>query len=188
MHNVLACVCAVEHYATFLSQRHLSDIEAIVAHVDPLRHFPIVIKYVPSDLQPPVVSSHLTPRVAMASVLVLIDWNHELGAALLAKPAVHVSLLDAAAQAVQKQYLDGRGRPAGLVRMERVESKQRCTSSHVGQLCKPHVHARLSNLPICPELSRTMMPRANDVGLLLSVSGAPKEPSSQQYVRQLTWR
>ena len=36
---------------------------------------------------------------------------------------------------------------------------------------KPHIHARLSNLPICPELTRTLLPRSGDVGKFLSITG-----------------
>lgn len=36
---------------------------------------------------------------------------------------------------------------------------------------KPNVTARLANLPICPELTRTRVPRAGDVGRFLSFSG-----------------
>ena len=36
---------------------------------------------------------------------------------------------------------------------------------------KPHLTARLANLPICPELTRTRVPRSADVGRFLSFSG-----------------
>eukprot|EP00038_Savillea_parva_P001903 m.108353 g.108353 ORF g.108353 m.108353 type:complete len:1026 (+) comp10655_c0_seq4:153-3230(+) len=36
---------------------------------------------------------------------------------------------------------------------------------------KPNIHTRLSNLPICPELTRTLLPRSNDVGKFLSITG-----------------
>lgn len=36
---------------------------------------------------------------------------------------------------------------------------------------KPNVHTRLSNLPICPELTRSLLPRTSDIGRFLSISG-----------------
>lgn len=33
------------------------------------------------------------------------------------------------------------------------------------------LHARISNLPICPELTRSTLPRTSDVGRFLSISG-----------------
>ena len=36
---------------------------------------------------------------------------------------------------------------------------------------KPNLHARLSNLPICPELTRSTLPRADDIGRFLSITG-----------------
>ena len=38
------------------------------------------------------------------------------------------------------------------------------------QLFKPHVHARVTSLPVCPELTRDVLPRTRDVGSFLSVS------------------
>ena len=39
------------------------------------------------------------------------------------------------------------------------------------QTVKSKTHVRLGNLPICPELTRTKLPRASDVGHFLSLSG-----------------
>ena len=36
---------------------------------------------------------------------------------------------------------------------------------------KSNVHARFSNLPICPELTRVNIPKSEDVGSFLAVSG-----------------
>ncbi|XP_019635611.1 PREDICTED: DNA helicase MCM9-like isoform X1 [Branchiostoma belcheri] len=36
---------------------------------------------------------------------------------------------------------------------------------------KPHLHARISGLPVCPELYRTTLPQTTDIGSLLSVQG-----------------
>jgi DNA helicase MCM9 len=40
------------------------------------------------------------------------------------------------------------------------------------QSLKQHLHVRLGNLPICPELTRTKLPRASDVGHFLSITGS----------------
>ena len=39
------------------------------------------------------------------------------------------------------------------------------------QKVKHHVHARIMALPVCPELSRTTLPRTVDVNNFLSVTG-----------------
>lgn len=39
------------------------------------------------------------------------------------------------------------------------------------QTLKPHIHARVSNLPICPELTRTKIPQASDIGKFLCITG-----------------
>lgn len=37
---------------------------------------------------------------------------------------------------------------------------------------KPWIHARVTGLPICPELTRDTVPKSSDIGCFLSVSGA----------------
>ena len=39
------------------------------------------------------------------------------------------------------------------------------------QVSKSNVHIRFSNLPVCPELSRSTVPQSSDVGRLLAISG-----------------
>ncbi len=36
---------------------------------------------------------------------------------------------------------------------------------------KPYVHVRISNLPVCSELTRVMIPKSADVGSFLAISG-----------------
>ncbi|EDO42446.1 predicted protein [Nematostella vectensis] len=43
---------------------------------------------------------------------------------------------------------------------------------------KPNIHVRLSNLPICPELKRSTIPKSSDMGRFLAVSGTVIRVSS----------
>ncbi|XP_030628078.1 DNA helicase MCM9 [Chanos chanos] len=45
------------------------------------------------------------------------------------------------------------------------------TSVHGNYRMKPNLHARISGLPVCPELTRDHIPKARDVGHFLSVTG-----------------
>lgn len=36
---------------------------------------------------------------------------------------------------------------------------------------KKNIHARVMSLPVCPELHRTSVPRAGDVGSFLAITG-----------------
>ena len=51
---------------------------------------------------------------------------------------------------------------------------------------KENVHVRLTNMFVCPELTRFTVPQSCDIGRLLSITG---EPSSAQYMaqHQLRW-
>ena len=40
------------------------------------------------------------------------------------------------------------------------------------QVSKKHIHARVTGLPVCPELTRDTVPKSSDVGCFLSISGA----------------
>ena len=40
-----------------------------------------------------------------------------------------------------------------------------------GMVHKQHVHTRLKNMPICPELTRATLPRTDDVGRFLAITG-----------------
>ena len=39
------------------------------------------------------------------------------------------------------------------------------------QVFKPNVHARVTGLPVCPELTRDNLPKTDDVNHFLSISG-----------------
>lgn len=39
------------------------------------------------------------------------------------------------------------------------------------QCVKENIHARLTGLPVCPEITRDTLPKANDVDRLLSICG-----------------
>ena len=39
------------------------------------------------------------------------------------------------------------------------------------QVLKENLHARVTGLPVCPELTREVLPRTSDIGAYLSVTG-----------------
>lgn len=44
-------------------------------------------------------------------------------------------------------------------------------ATQISMSFKSHLHVRLSNLPICPELRRDKIPKTSDIGRFLAVSG-----------------
>ena len=49
--------------------------------------------------------------------------------------------------------------------------KARSEGDNNGYVVKPFAHVRLTNIPICPDLHRYTVPRSNDIGSLLMISG-----------------
>jgi hypothetical protein len=86
------------------------------------------------------------------NALDLIDKQEGLASALLANPVRMLPMCNRTVQAAMAELLATH-------------------SQRFGMLHKPNVHARLSNLPICPELRRPTLPRTEDVGRFLAISG-----------------
>ncbi|GFO31120.1 DNA helicase mcm9-like [Plakobranchus ocellatus] len=85
----------------------------------------------------------------------LFEYNTEFCEKLLPAPLSLLETFDAAlvdAETVVKQELDEQG-----------------TQAHM--TVKKKVHIRIMSLPVCPELSRTTLPRTGDTGSFLSVIG-----------------
>ncbi|KAL9967665.1 hypothetical protein ACROYT_G025945 [Oculina patagonica] len=88
----------------------------------------------------------------VVNALELFDSNIEVSQKLLAAPNRMLPLFDGAlAQA------------AVTIMQE--------SATQVSMSFKSHLHVRLSNLPICPELRRDKIPKTSDIGRFLAVSG-----------------
>jgi len=46
-----------------------------------------------------------------------------------------------------------------------------CSLPLLVQVKKQHIHARVTSLPVCPELTRDTLPKSSDIGCFLSISG-----------------
>ncbi|KAK3910495.1 DNA helicase MCM9 [Frankliniella fusca] len=84
----------------------------------------------------------------------LFETSTELGDGILSQPRHLLPIFDSALYEAQKSILAS----------ESEEAKN-------GFILKPRIHARLTALPVCPELHRTIFPRNEDVGNFLRVSG-----------------
>ncbi|XP_066994088.2 uncharacterized protein [Anabrus simplex] len=84
----------------------------------------------------------------------LFDTRIELGNSILSNPKHYLPVFD-------KALIDAQ---AYLLEKESEESKKDLT-------IKTKVHARITGLPLCPELHRTIFPKNDDVGSFLRVSG-----------------
>lgn len=88
----------------------------------------------------------------VVNVLELFDSNIEVSQKLLAAPNKMLPLFDGAlAQA------------AVAIMQE--------NATQISLSFKSHLHVRLSNLPICPELRRDKIPKTSDIGRFLALSG-----------------
>lgn len=123
------------------------------------------------------------------SLLSLLGTNVQLGDEILGSPSHTLSLFDTALCRAQKVMLDGMAAhdKTDLVVISAVLPSYRthqfiilfpCSSFHrcvcmyiVIQELKPHVHARITGLPVCPELVRDTLPRTSDIGSFLSITG-----------------
>ncbi|XP_063078360.1 DNA helicase MCM9 [Engraulis encrasicolus] len=90
----------------------------------------------------------------VVNAMTLFEANMEVGEYFNAFPSLVIPVFDGALQKAA----------------ETISSS--CCSSLQGALgVKPSLHARISGLPVCPELTRDHIPRARDVGHFLSVTG-----------------
>ena len=86
------------------------------------------------------------------NTLELFDSNIHVSQCLLSEPNTTLPLFDSAlAQAAMTVMQD--------------------TDSPNNMSFKPHLHIRLSNLPVCPELKRNTIPKSSDIGKFLAISG-----------------
>ncbi|XP_072296254.1 DNA helicase MCM9 [Eucyclogobius newberryi] len=94
-----------------------------------------------------------THRAIVVNAMNLFEANMEVGDYFNVYPSEVLSLFDEILQlTAQELSKDGQQRAA--------ERKPLCT-----------LHARISGLPVCPELTRETIPRSKDVGHFLSVTG-----------------
>lgn len=90
------------------------------------------------------------------NTLELFDSNIHISQRLIAEPTKTLPLFDSAL--VQ----------AALTVMQDTDTPNNMSF-------KPHLHIRLSNLPVCPELKRNNIPKSSDIGKFLSISGMISE-------------
>lgn len=91
----------------------------------------------------------------VVNVLELFDSNIEVSQKLLADPNKMLPLFD------------------GALAQAAVSIMQESTTQ-ISMSFKAHLHVRLSNLPICPELRRDKIPKTSDIGRFLAISGELK--------------
>ncbi|KAE8748816.1 hypothetical protein FOCC_FOCC004410 [Frankliniella occidentalis] len=84
----------------------------------------------------------------------LFETSTELGDGILSHPSHLLPIFDSALHEAQKSIL--------------ASEPEELKDSYI---LKPRIHARLTALPVCPELHRTIFPRNDDVGNFLRVSG-----------------
>lgn len=95
------------------------------------------------------ISQHYTVTV---NTLELFDSNIHISQLLIAEPIKILPLFDSA-----------------LVQATMTIMQDTDTPNNMS--FKPHLHVRLSNLPVCPELKRNNIPKSSDIGKFLSISG-----------------
>ncbi|CAH3154559.1 unnamed protein product [Pocillopora meandrina] len=88
----------------------------------------------------------------VVNVLELFDSNIEVSQKLLADPNKMLPLFD------------------GALAQAAVSIMQESTTQ-ISMSFKAHLHVRLSNLPVCPELRRDKIPKTSDIGRFLAISG-----------------
>ena len=87
------------------------------------------------------------------NALELFDTNMHVASELLKEPLKLMPVFDVAAKNTQRKL------------MEKYESSQSKLSFKI------HCHVRVSNLPLCPELTRDRLPKCQDVGCFLAITG-----------------
>ncbi|NXF79988.1 MCM9 helicase, partial [Sclerurus mexicanus] len=95
----------------------------------------------------------------VVDALTLFEANMEIGEYFNASPREVLPVLDSALRRAALAALQEAAEPAGLS-------------------LKQHLHARVSGLPVCPELTREHIPKTKDVGHFLSVTGTVIRTSS----------
>lgn len=88
----------------------------------------------------------------VVNALELFDSNIEVSQKLLAAPNKMLPLFD------------------GALAQAAVSIMQE-NATQLSMSFKSHLHVRLSNLPICPELRRDKIPKTSDIGRFLALSG-----------------
>ncbi|XP_029452280.1 DNA helicase MCM9 isoform X2 [Rhinatrema bivittatum] len=103
-----------------------------------------ILKEINDDAHYPLVVNAMT----------LFETNMEIGEYLNAFPSEVLPVFDSAL------------RRAALTILQSASP-----SPNDGLLMKPNLHARITGLPVCPELTREHIPKTRDVGRFLSVTG-----------------
>lgn len=99
-----------------------------------------------------IIEDDLQHYAVTVNFVTLFETSTELGDGILSRPTHLLPIFDAALYEAQKVIL----------------AKD---SSKSDLILKSRVHARLTALPVCPELHRAIFPRNDDVGSFLRVSG-----------------
>lgn len=103
-------------------------------------------------------SDEHTHHAIVVNAITLFEDNMEVGDYFNVYPNEVLALFDKVLQETAIELLDNMSRDD---RQHRVtEPKEMCT-----------LHARITGLPVCPELTRDTIPRSRDVGHFLSVTG-----------------
>ncbi|KAM4632879.1 DNA helicase MCM9 [Polymixia lowei] len=104
-------------------------------------------------------SNEDTHHPVVVNAMTLFEANMEVGDYFNAYPSEVLAVFD---EALQRAALDVAQRASGL----------ECGAGKAGgQKMKQTLHARITGLPVCPELTRDTIPRSKDVGHFLSVTG-----------------
>ncbi|XP_028970565.2 DNA helicase MCM9 isoform X3 [Esox lucius] len=100
-------------------------------------------------LQEPFEDAHYP---VVINAMTLFEANMEVGEYFNAYPSEVISIFDSALHRAASNLSESRTQP-GWHKMKR------------------HLHARITGLPVCPELTRENIPRSRDAGHFLSVTG-----------------
>lgn len=90
------------------------------------------------------------------NALEFFDTNMHTGQLLLKKPLTFIPIFEDALRKAQ-----------GNILQSSLESNPASPLMSI----KQHVHIRFSNLPVCPELIRVNIPKSEDVGSFIAISG-----------------
>ena len=89
------------------------------------------------------------------NALEFFDANMHIGQILLKNPMIFLPIFDEALRKSQLTVLDSMALSSVTAEMT----------------VKQNTHVRLSNLPVCPELTRVNVPKSEDVGSFIAISG-----------------
>lgn len=114
-----------------------------------------VMEYHRSELVQILQESDTTDHYAVTiNALTLFESNVMLGDLLFSQPSRMLLLFDEALQTAARDILESTS-----------------DSELVNLSLKRNIHARVTGLPVCPEITRDTIPRNADIGSFLSVSG-----------------